>query len=37
MELQTETMRELFKLQQKKEYPNPKSIPKPPSAYQPKG
>jgi hypothetical protein len=36
METQTETMGELFKLQQKKEYPKPESIPRPPSTYQPK-
>lgn len=36
MEAQTETMGELFKLQQKKEYPKPESIPRPPSTYEPK-
>jgi len=36
METQTETMGELFKLQQKKEYPKPESIPRPPATYEPK-
>lgn len=36
MELQSETMGELFKLQQKKEYPDPRSLPHPPANYEPK-
>src|ERR1051325_12249169 len=36
MEAQTETMGELFKLQQKKEYPKPENIPRPPATYEPK-
>jgi hypothetical protein len=36
LETQTETMGEQFKLQQKKEYPKPESIPRPPTTYQPK-
>src|ERR1051326_1632611 len=31
-----ETMGNQFKLQSKKEYPRPESIPRPPSTYQPK-
>lgn len=36
MELQSETMGDQFKLQQKKEYPKPENIPRPPSIYEPK-
>jgi hypothetical protein len=36
METQTETMGELFKLQQKKDYPKPENIPRPPAIYEPK-
>jgi hypothetical protein len=36
MEAQTETMGELFKFQQKKEYPKPENIPRPPTIYEPK-
>src|SRR5689334_9821141 len=36
METKTETMGDQFKLQQRKEYPKPENIPRPPSTYQPK-
>ena len=36
METKTEIMGEQFKLHQKKEYPKPESIPRPPPTYQPK-
>src|SRR6266542_2695503 len=36
MELKIETMGDNFKLQQKKEYPKPENIPRPPPTYQPK-
>src|SRR6266498_900924 len=36
METHTETMGEQFKVQQKKEYPKPENIPRPPSTFQPK-
>lgn len=36
METQTETMGDQFKLIQKKEYPRPESIPRPPAIYEPK-
>lgn len=36
MELQTESMGDQFKLIQKKEYPRPESIPRPPAIYEPK-
>lgn len=36
MKLQTERMGDQFKLQQKKEYPKPENIPRPPSIYEPK-